>query len=88
VLIIVMAPKDKSIAKKTGDMRRKTTTGQSSRSGSFNSGRFRGAAQYARYQELEKRAITLERIFYISQTGNFERFPEIIDERRRDKPQH
>ncbi|WJX86516.1 hypothetical protein P8452_68817 [Trifolium repens] len=80
-----MTPKDKSSAKKTGDKKRKTTTGQSSRSGSFNSGRFRGAAQYARYLELEKSAITLERIFDISSTGNFEKFTEIIDERRWDK---
>jgi hypothetical protein len=65
--------------------KRKTTTGQSSRSGSFNSGRFRGAAQYARYLELEKSAITPERIFDISSTGNFEKFTEIIDERRWDK---
>jgi hypothetical protein len=80
VLITVMAPKDKSIAKKVGEKRRKTT-GQSSRSGSFDAARFKGAAQYARYKELQKRAITPERIFDISQSGNFGRFPEIIENR-------
>jgi hypothetical protein len=63
VLITVMAPKDKSIAKKTEDKKRKTTGGQSSRSGSFDTGKFLGAIQYARYKELEKRAVTPERIF-------------------------
>jgi hypothetical protein len=73
-----MAPKDKSIAKKAGEKRKKTT-GSSSRSGSFDAGRFKGAAQFAWYKELEKRAITPERIFDISQSGNFGRFPEIIE---------
>ncbi|WJX93832.1 hypothetical protein P8452_75320 [Trifolium repens] len=69
--------------KKAKEQAKKQKTGSSSttRRTSFNPNRFHGPTQFERFQELEQRTICPERIFEISDVGNFSRFAEIIDSR-------
>jgi hypothetical protein len=72
-----MAPrKSKEQSKK-----RKAGSSSTTRRTVFDPHRFRGPKQFERFQELENRTICPERIFEISDVGNFSRFAEIIDNR-------
>ncbi|WJX62164.1 hypothetical protein P8452_47189 [Trifolium repens] len=59
--------------------KRKTGSSSTTRRTSFDPNRFRGPKQFARFQELEQRTICPERIFEISDVGNFSRFADIIN---------
>jgi hypothetical protein len=61
--------------------KRKTGSSSTTRRTSFDPNRFRRPKQFERFQELEQRTICPERIFEISDVGNFSRFSEIIDSR-------
>ncbi|WJX21104.1 hypothetical protein P8452_10575 [Trifolium repens] len=72
-----MAPrKSKEQSKK-----RKARSSSTTRSTHFDPHRFRGPMQFERFQALEKRTICPERIFEISDVGNFSRFADIINNR-------
>ncbi|WJX21106.1 hypothetical protein P8452_10575 [Trifolium repens] len=76
-----MAPrKSKEQSKK-----RKARSSSTTRSTHFDPHRFRGPMQFERFQALEKRTICPERIFEISDVGNFSRFADIINNRNWDQ---
>ncbi|GAU23987.1 hypothetical protein TSUD_327880 [Trifolium subterraneum] len=71
-----MAPKKAANKGKT-----KQTGGGSSSRSNFDPVRFRGPLQYARFKNLQKKTIWAENVFKLTQTGDFARFTEIIEER-------